>query len=171
MQKTLSTAYKSFTAVEADGEIFTGVVLTQVGHILVPAIVTEARVIRAKIDDYLQATVVAVDATSGLAVVQVDGQTDLRPIVLGSVDNLRKYKPIIITTRGYLGIPNIPPEIRQQALGHPIERRATVMKLDIGDDGKVLALKVATPGRTGRNHQRRCDCLLRWTTARDLTRK
>ena len=147
--ETLSTAYKSFTAVEADGEIFTGVVLTQVGHILVPAIVTEARVIRAKIDDYLQATVVAVDATSGLAVVQVDGQTNLRPIVLGSVDNLRKYKPIIITTRGYPGIPNIPPEIHQQALGHPIERRATVMKLDIGDDGKVAALKVATPGRPG----------------------
>ena len=147
--ETLSTAYKSFTAVEADGEIFTGVVLTQVGHILVPAIVTEARVIRAKIDDYLQATVVAVDATRGLAVVQVDGQTDLRPIVLGSVDNLRKYKPIIITTRGYPGIPNIPPEIHQQALGHPIERRATVMKLDIGDDGKVAALKVATPGRPG----------------------
>ena len=145
----LSTAYKSFTAVEADGEIFTGVILTQAGHILVPAIVTEARVIRAKIEDNLQATVVAVDATSGLAVVQVDGQTDLRPIVLGSVENLHEYTPIVISTRGYANIPNLPPEIHQQALGHPIERGATVMKLDIDDDGKVLALKVATPGRPG----------------------
>ena len=145
----LSAAYKSFTAVEADGEIFTGVILTTIGHILVPAIVTESRVIRAKIVDYLHARVIAVDAASGLAVVQVDGQTDLRPIVLSSVDNLREYKPIIITTRGYPGIPNIPPEIHQQALGHPIERRATVMKLDIDDDGKVAALKIATPGRPG----------------------
>ena len=89
----LSAAYKSFTAVEADGEIFTGVILTRTGHILVPAVVTEARVIRAKIVDYLHATVVAVDATSGLAVVQVDGPKNLRPVVLGNVDNLREYKP------------------------------------------------------------------------------
>ena len=37
-----SAAYKSFTAVEADNEIFTGVILTQDGHILVPAIAAEA---------------------------------------------------------------------------------------------------------------------------------
>ena len=145
----LSAAYKSFTAVEADGEIFTGVILTQVGHILVPAIVTEAQVIRAKIVDYLHAMVVAVDATSGLAVVKVEGAKNLRPVVLGNVDNLRDYKPIVITTRGYPNIPGLPPEIHQQALGRPTERRASVMQLKIDDDGKVAALKVATPGRPG----------------------
>ena len=145
----LSAAYKSFAAVEADGEIFTGVILTRIGHILVPAVATEAQVIRAKIVDYLQATVVAVDATSGLAVVQVEGPKNLRPVVLGNVGNLREYKPIVISTRGYPNIPGLPPEIHQQALGHPIERRATVMQLDIDDEGKVAALKVATPGRPG----------------------
>ena len=55
----LSAALKSFVAVKADGEIFTGVVLSQVGHILVPANVAEAGVIRAKIGDYQPAKVVA----------------------------------------------------------------------------------------------------------------
>ena len=145
----LSAAYKSFTAVEADGEIFTGVILTRTGHILVPAIVTEARIIRAKIVDYLQAMVVAVDATSGLAVVQVEGPKNLKPVVLGNVDNLHEYKPIVISTRGYPNIPGLRPEIHQQALGRPTERRASVMQLEIDDDGKVAALKVATPGRPG----------------------
>ena len=45
----LSAAYKSFVAVKADGEIFTGIILSQVGHILVPANVTEAETIHAKI--------------------------------------------------------------------------------------------------------------------------
>ena len=76
--EVLSAAYKSFTAVDADGEIFTGVILTRVGHILVPAVVIKARVIRAKIVDYIHASVVAMDATSGLAVVQVDGPKNLR---------------------------------------------------------------------------------------------
>ena len=145
----LSAAYKSFAAVEADGEIFTGVILTRTGHILVPAIVTEARVIRAKIVDYLQAMVVAVDATSGLAVVQVEGPKNLKPVVLGNVDNLRGYEPIVISTRGYPNILGLPPEIDQQALGRFVERRASVMQLEIDDDGKVAALKVATPGRPG----------------------
>ena len=145
----LSAAYKSFTAVEADGEIFTGVILTRTCHILVPAMVTESQVIRAKIVDNLRARVIAVDATSGLAVVQVEGPKNLRPVVLGSVDNLREYKPIVISTRGYPNIPGLPPEIHQQALGRLTERRASVMQLDIGDNGKVAVLKVATPGRPG----------------------
>ena len=145
----LSAAHKSFTAVEADDEIFTGVILTRTGHILVPAIVTEARIIRAKIVDYLQATVVAVDATSGLAVVQVKGPRNLRPVALGNVDNLREYEPIVISTRGYPNVLGLPPEIDQQALGRLVERRASVMQLEIDDDGKVAVLKVATPGRLG----------------------
>ena len=77
------------------------------------------------------------------------GSKDLRPAVLGNVDNLREYKPIVISTRGYPNIPGLPPEIHQQALGRPTERRASVMQLEIDDDGKVAALKVATPGRPG----------------------
>ena len=65
----LSDAYKSFVAVKADGEIFTGVILSQVGHILVPASIADAAVIHVKIADYQSAKVVAVDSESGLAVV------------------------------------------------------------------------------------------------------
>ena len=64
--EALSASIKSFTAVKADDELFTGVILSQVGHILVPASVTEAEVILAKIGDYQPAKVIAVDAESGL---------------------------------------------------------------------------------------------------------
>ena len=78
---------------EADGEIFTGVILSQVGHILVPARVTEAEIIRLKIVDYQPVKVVAVDTESGLGVVQVEGQRHLQPVVLGTVGDLREYAP------------------------------------------------------------------------------
>ena len=161
----LSAAYKSYVAVKADGEIFTGVILSQIGHILVPANVTEAEVIRAKIVDYHPTTVVAVDSESGLAVVQVGGQTDLRPVVFGNVDDLREYVPIplpnpedgythpsitVISTRGYPNYPNFPPEVHQQAVGRPTGRLAnSIIQLEIDDDGKVTTLKVARPGRPG----------------------
>jgi beta-lactamase regulating signal transducer with metallopeptidase domain/peroxiredoxin len=160
----LSAALKSFVAVKADGEIFTGVVLSQVGHILVPANVTEAETIRAKISDYHPAKVVAADSESGLAIVQVNGQTDLRPVVLGKVDDLREYVPIplpnpedgytypsitVISTRGYPNYPNLPPEIHQRAVEHPIGRSSGVMQLEINDDGKVGTLTVASPFKPG----------------------
>ena len=63
--EAFSYALKSFVAVEGDGEIFTGVILTRIGHILVPAAVAEARVIRVKIGDFQQAKVVAMDVKSG----------------------------------------------------------------------------------------------------------
>lgn len=160
----LSAAYKSFVAVKADGEIFTGVVLSHVGHILVPAIVTEAETIRAKIVDYQPAKVAAIDWESGLAIVQVDRQTDLRPVVLGNVEDLREYTPIplpnpedgytypnitAITTRGYPNFPNLPPEIHQRAVERPTERSVGVMELDIDDAGKVATLTVARPFKPG----------------------
>lgn len=161
-----SAAYKSFTAVQVDDEIFTGVVLTQDGNILVPAIVAEAEVIRVKIGDYHPATVVAVDTASGLAVVHVDVQHSLRPVVLGNVDDLREYALVplldptkgysypgisVITARGYSNLPDLPLEIPRQEVGTPIERDASVMQLDIEDDGKVAALKVVKviSGRPG----------------------
>ena len=160
----LSAAYKSFVAVKADCEIFTGVVLSHVGHILVPAIVTDAETVRAKIVDYQPAKIAAVDWESGLAIVQVDGQTDLRPVVLGNVDALREYIPIplpnpedgytypnitVVSTRGYPNFPNLPPEIHQRAVERPTERSVSVMELDIEDDGKVITLTVARPFKPG----------------------
>ena len=160
----LSAAYKSFVAVKADGEIFTGVILSQVGHILVPANVTEIGGIHVKIADYQPAKAVAVDSESGLAVLQVDGQTDLRPIVLGNVGNLREYIPIplpnpedgyaypnitAISTRGYPNYPNLPPEIHQRAIERPTERSVGVMQLDIDGDGKVVTLTVARSFKPG----------------------
>ena len=153
-----SAAFKSFTAVEADNEIFTGIILTQDGHILVPAIAAEAEVIRVKIGDYRPATVAAVDASSGLAVLKVNVQQSLRPVVLGTVDDLRDYALVplpnptkgysyasisVISARGYSLPPDLPLEIpRRQEVGTPLERDASVMQLDIEDDGKVAALKV-----------------------------
>ena len=160
----LSAAYQSFVAVKADGEIFTGTILSQNGHILVPSSVTDAAVIQVKIADYQPAKVVAVDSESGLAVVQVNGQTDLRPVVLGNVDNLQEYIPIplpnpedgytypnitAISTRGYPNYPNFPPEIHQRAVERPTERSVGVMELDIDDAGKVATLTVARPFKPG----------------------
>ena len=163
-EEDLSAAYKSFVAVKTDGEIFTGVILSQVGHILVPANVAEAAVIRTKIVDYQPAKVVAMDPESGLAVVQIDEQENLRSVVFGNVDDLREYVPIplpnpedgytypnitVISTRGYPNYPNFPPEIHQRTVERPTERSAGVMQLEIDDDGKVLTLTVANPFKPG----------------------
>ncbi|RKU05634.1 hypothetical protein C6502_22155 [Candidatus Poribacteria bacterium] len=160
----LSDAHKSFVAVKVDGEIFTGVILSQVGHILVPANVTEAETIRVKIVDYRSAKVVAIDWDSGLAIVKVDGQTDLRPVVLGNVEDLREYIPIplpnpedgytypniaAISTRGYPNFPNLPPEIHRRAVERPTERSVGVMELEIDNHGKVTTLTVARPFKPG----------------------
>lgn len=160
----LSEAHKSFMAVKADGEIFTGIVLSQVGHILAPAHVTEAETILVKIVEYQSAKVVAIDWESGLAIVKVDRQTDLRPVVLGSVEDLREYIPIplpnpedgytypniaAISTRGYPNFPNLPPEIHRRAVERPTERSVGVMQLEIDDDGKVTTLTIARPFKPG----------------------
>ena len=149
-------ALKSFTAVEVDGEIYTGVILSRGGHILVPASVAAAEVVRAKIVDYQSAKVVAVDTESGLGVVQLAGQGYLRPVVLGTVDDLREYAPFqlsnpadgyafpnisTISARGY---PFQRAEIHQQTVGHPIERHNTVEKLEISDNGKVTTMNTST---------------------------
>ena len=164
----LYAALKSFVAVKADGEIFTGIVLSQVGHILVPASVTKAAIIQAKIGDYQPAKVVAIDVESELAVVQVDGQKELRPIVLGNIDDLQEYAPIphlypevgstsptivgythptinVISTRGYPNAPNLPPEFHQNAFETPTDRGGSIQELEIDDDGKVASLQAGTP--------------------------
>ena len=157
----LSVAVKSFTGVKADGELFTGVILSRVGHILVPAGVTKAEVILAKISDYQPAKVIAVDEESSLGVVQVDGQKYLRPVVLGTVDDLREYVPIPLpnpeagntyppilqlSARGY---PFLSAEIHQQYVGRPTILHAMVAELKIRDDGKVTTFIAAHPGKPG----------------------
>ena len=156
----LFALFKSFTAVDAGGEIFTGIILSEVGHILVPARATEADFIRLNIVDYHPLTVIAVDAESGLGVVQVKGQRYLQPIVLGSAGDLREYAPVPLTnpTAGYLyrsiraicarGL-NLPFRPRRQAVGHPTVQIASTMQLEIDDSGKVTTLKTACPGPSG----------------------
>lgn len=88
---------------EADGVIFTGVILTRVGHILVPATATKAEVLRAKIVDFQPVKIVAVDTESDLAVIKADGQRNLRPVALGSTDDLLEYSliPLPNPSEGY----------------------------------------------------------------------
>ena len=160
--KDLKAAHKSFTAVQADGEYFTGVIISRVGHVLVPASVTTAKVIRVRIVDYLPAKVVAVDEESGLGVVQVHGQRYLRPVVLGSVDALRECALIprsnhmfnnaymhisAISARGY---PKLSADIHHRWLGRASKRYCTITQLKIDDGGKVTTLRVANPRATVR---------------------
>ncbi len=162
--EAFSYALKSFVAVEGDGEIFTGVILTRIGHILVPAAVKEAKVIRVKIGEFQPAKVVDMDVKSDMAILKVDGQRNLRPVVLGSVNVLREYAAIplrnpqhmlrysdiwIMSARGHYIDPNLLPELHQEALGRPVATYARVVQLDIDDEGKVSALNIESLGHPG----------------------
>ena len=156
---------ESFVAVKADGEIFTGTILSQNGHILVPTSVTDAAVIQVKIADYQPVKIIAVDPESRLAVVRVDGQTDLRPIALGNAEDLREYAPILmlnpadgytstigathmnitaVSTRSYPKDLSFPPEAHQKAVERPTEEHVSVWQLEINDDKKITALQAAS---------------------------
>ena len=86
-------ALKSYVPVEADGVVFTGVVLNSDGHLLVPDIVADAADIRVKISENQAAQVVARDSEASLAVLKVEGAKDLRPVEMGTVDDLKEYAP------------------------------------------------------------------------------
>ena len=163
-EEEFSNALKSFAAVEADGEIFTGIFLTRAGHILVPAAVKEADVVRVKIDDFQPAKVVAVDAETSLAVIKATSQRNLRPVVLGSVNVLREYSPMpvsirenkhqfsdvwIISARGHYIDRNRLPELYQQTLEQPIATYASVVQLNIDGGGNVAVLKIESLGHPG----------------------
>ena len=64
--------------VEADGVVFTGVVLNSDGHLLVPDIVADAADIRVKVSEYQAAQVVARDSEASLAVLKVAGALTTR---------------------------------------------------------------------------------------------
>ena len=86
-------ALKSYVPVEADGVMFTGVVLNSEGNLLVPDIVADAAHIRVKITDNQAAQVVARDSRARLAVLKVEGAKNMRPVEMGTVDDLKEYVP------------------------------------------------------------------------------
>ncbi|MDE0506262.1 MAG: redoxin domain-containing protein, partial [Candidatus Poribacteria bacterium] len=86
-------AEDSFLVVEADGEIFMGVVLSSTGHLLVLDRVADATDIRVKITGYFPARVVARDSEARLAILKIEGRDDLRPVVMGTVEDLKGYAP------------------------------------------------------------------------------
>ena len=96
------------------------VILSSTGHLLVPDSVADATDIRAKMTDYLPAQVVARDSEARLAVIKIQGAGDLRPVEMGTVDDLKEYAPYnfamangrtsrsfptieLVTPRGYSG--------------------------------------------------------------------
>ena len=91
-------ARKSCVLTEADGVAFMGVILNSTGLLLVPDIVADATFIRAKITDYLPVQVITRDSEARLAVLKVEGAKYLRPIEMGTVDDLKEYAPFHYTT-------------------------------------------------------------------------
>ncbi|MDE0184791.1 MAG: redoxin domain-containing protein [Candidatus Poribacteria bacterium] len=91
-------ARKSCVLIEADGVTYMGVILKSTGLLLVPDIVADASSIRAKITDYFPAQVIARDSKARLAVLKVEGANYLRPVEMGTVDDLKEYAPFGYTT-------------------------------------------------------------------------
>ncbi len=89
---------KSCVLIEADGVTFMGVILNSTGLLLVPDIVADATSIRAKVTDYFAAQVIARDSKARLAVLKVEGVKYLRPVEMGTVDDLKEYAPFGYTT-------------------------------------------------------------------------
>ena len=103
----MSEAWKSYLAVEADGTMFTGVILTSTGHVLVPENVADFNDIAANVAapsaqnfEYLPAKVFARDSKARLAVIKVEGAKNLRPVELGTVDDLKEHAPYDYATAG-----------------------------------------------------------------------
>ena len=103
----MSEAWKSYLAVEADGTMFTGVILTSTGHILVPENVADFNNIVANVAapsaqdfEYLPAKVFARDSKARLAVIKVESAKKLRPVEIGTVDDLKEHAPYDYATAG-----------------------------------------------------------------------
>ena len=150
-------ARNSFLLVKADGEIFMGVILSSTGHLLVPDSVADAADIRAKIADYLPAQVVARDSEVRLAVLKVKDARDLRPVEMGTVDDLKGYTPfdytmanggtgrsfpfiVLVTARGYS---------RHDGSGKiAVLISDSVYTLEIGKTGNVSSFLIGEAGRS-----------------------
>ena len=107
----MTEAWKSYLAVEADGTMFTGVILTSAGHILVPENVADFNDIAANVAapsaqefENLPAKVFTRDSKARLAVIKVEGAKNLRPVEMGTVDDLKEQAPYdYATTGGHTG--------------------------------------------------------------------
>ena len=141
-------AWKSFVPVEADGEMFTGVILNSTGHLLVPDIVADAVDIAANtvnrwapVEEYLPANVVARDAEARLAVLKVEGAKNLRPVEMGTVDDLKEYTPYDYTMANGRTGRAFPVIALITARNHPGQSRVGQL---VGFYGSVNALEVGT---------------------------
>ena len=148
-------ARQSFAPVSADGEIFTGVILNSTGLLLVPDIVADAANIRAKITDYQAAHVVARDSRTRLAVIKVEGAKNLRPVEMGTVEDLKEYAPYgfkmtngstdkafgliaLITARAYSGTRD----------GQITDAYEHVISLEIDTAGNITSCQIGAWGRS-----------------------
>ena len=149
-------AWKSFRPVEADGEIFMGVVLSSAGRLLVPDIVADAANIRVKVTDYQPAHVVARDSGARLAVLKVEGAGDLRPIEMGTVEHLKEFAPYDYTManggtgRTYPFIMQITSRGPSSQIrnGKITETHGSVHSLEIGEMGNVNSFLIGEPSRS-----------------------
>ena len=138
-------ARKSFLLVEADGVIFIGVILNSTGLLLVPDIVADAADIRAKITDYLPAQVVARDSEARLAVLKVEGAKDLRPVEMGTVEDLKEYAPFDYRMENGVKARSFPMIVLVTARGYSRHDSGGKIAVLIGDS--VYALEI---GKTGK---------------------
>ncbi len=152
-------AWKSYLAVAADGAIFTGVVLSSTGHLLVPDIVADATDIAANtfknwapVAEYLPAKITARDSEARLAVLKLEGTKYLRPVEMGTVDALKEYAPYdYAMTDGRAGRA-FPTIALVSARNHPAKRRVgemheyyrSVSGLEIGTSGNFCSVQIDT---------------------------
>ena len=159
----MSEAWKSYLAVEADGTIFTGVILTPAGHILVPNSVADgtdiiANVARpsAQVAEYLPATVFARDSKARLAVIKIEGAKNLRPVEMGTVDDLKEHAPYDYATAGghtgraygVISIMTARGTWDGDRVGQIIGRGVGVHVLEIDEAGNISKLLIENRGKS-----------------------
>lgn len=159
----MSEAWKSYLAVEADGTMFTGVILTSVGHILVLEDAADANDIAANVAaptaqdfNYLPARVVARDSKARLAVIKVEGANNLRPVELGTVDDLKEHAPYDYaaagghTGRSFGGISKMTARDAwgEGPVGHITRTGLGVHVLEIDEAGNIGKLLIENRGKS-----------------------
>ena len=140
-------AQNSFLVVEADGEIFMGVVLSSTGHLLVLDRVADAADIRVKITEYFPARVVARDSQAKLAIIKIEGVDDLRPVVMGTVEDLKGYAPFDYRTEHGGKARSFPMIVFVTARGFSIHDSGGEIGVLIADS--VYELKISRRGNVG----------------------
>ncbi len=138
-------ARNSFLVVEADGEVFMGVILSSTGHLLVLDRVADAVDIRAKVTDYLPAQVVARDPGARLAVLKLEGAKDFRPVKMGTVEDLKGYAPFDYRTEHGGRARSFPMIMFVTARGFSKHDKGGKIGMLIGDS--VYALETGRRGR------------------------